>query len=555
MRQNKEKYDIVVSLGGNCAAANALRFRNKRFYSLPFDWTYFQDKQALFNFTEGLKNNFADFLLKENLVSVQENLHGDYLNYFDKKSLYYFPNHFKKEIENESAYQKVYETFKKRCCRLTELLKKSDSVLFILSTKVHIEVCDIEKILEEIKNLFPDLKIMLRVLLFDCEEEEILTGNNYIFCKYKRDLNEYDFLKTNYEWNFADNIEINNFETEGFPKRLISLHLNNYKLKLYLDKNQGGGKMTNIFPLISIGIPAYNHEKYIQEAINSAIAQTYENLELVIIDDGSKDLTWQKICEMKEICEKRFKNVTFLTQNNQGTCITTNKLISLMNGEYYVVCASDDAFTPTLIEELYNAIKEDENYVLAVGDAQAIDENSNFIQWQWGKSPCYKTFHDYFINECKHANFDDKFGDYELLLKGNFIPNLGLTKMSAYKATGGYKKEAPLEDWYINLQLAKQGKFKFVNKVLSLYRMHATNTSKQKNKMSAIAKTTLNYEYNQVFNSNNEELKRKFTFATTQTKRIFKIGNFSLNKEKSFKKKKFKLQLFDKSLTILTINR
>lgn len=313
--------------------------------------------------------------------------------------------------------------------------------------------------------------------------------------------------------------------------------------------------MTNIFPLISIGIPAYNHEKYIQEAINSAIAQTYENLELVIIDDGSKDLTWQKICEMKEICEKRFKNVTFLTQNNQGTCITTNKLISLMNGEYYVVCASDDAFTPTLIEELYNAIKEDENYVLAVGDAQAIDENSNFIQWQWGKSPCYKTFHDYFINECKHANFDDKFGDYELLLKGNFIPNLGLTKMSAYKATGGYKKEAPLEDWYINLQLAKQGKFKFVNKVLSLYRMHATNTSKQKNKMSAIAKTTLNYEYNQVFNSNNEELKRKFTFATTQTKRIFKIGNFSLNKEKSFKKKKFKLQLFDKSLTILTINR
>ena len=51
-------------------------------------------------------------------------------------------------------------------------------------------------------------------------------------------------------------------------------------------------------PLVSVIIPAYNHENYIQEAIKSIIAQTYKNIELIILDDGSKDSTWQKIQEL-----------------------------------------------------------------------------------------------------------------------------------------------------------------------------------------------------------------------------------------------------------------
>ena len=46
-------------------------------------------------------------------------------------------------------------------------------------------------------------------------------------------------------------------------------------------------------PLVSIVIPSYNHEKYIAESIRAAIAQTYHNIELLVIDDGSTDLTWQ----------------------------------------------------------------------------------------------------------------------------------------------------------------------------------------------------------------------------------------------------------------------
>ena len=61
--------------------------------------------------------------------------------------------------------------------------------------------------------------------------------------------------------------------------------------------------------LVSVIIPAYNHEKYVQETIKSIINQTYQNIELIVIDDGSKDSTWQKILEMKDKCGRRFEKV------------------------------------------------------------------------------------------------------------------------------------------------------------------------------------------------------------------------------------------------------
>ena len=71
-------------------------------------------------------------------------------------------------------------------------------------------------------------------------------------------------------------------------------------------------------PLVSVVISAYNHENYIQETINSIIAQTYEKIELIIIDDGSIDLTFEKILEMENVCKERFINIIFKKQKNQG---------------------------------------------------------------------------------------------------------------------------------------------------------------------------------------------------------------------------------------------
>ena len=61
-------------------------------------------------------------------------------------------------------------------------------------------------------------------------------------------------------------------------------------------------------PLVSVVIPCYNHENFVQDCIQSVIDQTYDNIELIIIDDGSKDNSVDKIKEMIGLCEKRFTN-------------------------------------------------------------------------------------------------------------------------------------------------------------------------------------------------------------------------------------------------------
>ena len=142
-------------------------------------------------------------------------------------------------------------------------------------------------------------------------------------------------------------------------------------------------------PLVSVIIPAYNHENYVQETISSIINQTYQNIELIIIDDGSKDSTWQKILELKDKCEKRFSNVIFQTQKNEGTRKTLNKLLSLTKGEYIYLIASDDLAKPNAIELQANFLLNNKEYGLVVGDNEIIDEKSTICYWDKERNNVY----------------------------------------------------------------------------------------------------------------------------------------------------------------------
>jgi len=310
-------------------------------------------------------------------------------------------------------------------------------------------------------------------------------------------------------------------------------------------------------PLISIIIPAYNHEQYVQEAIQSAINQTYQNIELIVIDDGSKDNTWQKIDEMKSICQKRFSEIIFNTQSNQGVCLTLNKGISLATGQYIFLLASDDVASANALETLYNEIKTGK-YILVVGDNEFIDGNSQKICWDKKCNPIpydnngYKTFSSY-LQSKKHAVdfLSDEFGSYDSLLKGNYIPNGFLIVRDEFIKTGGYTDMAPLEDWYINLQLAKQGKFKFINKPLLYYRWHGTNSITQKQKMQNYARQTIKYELEQVESKNDIEAIIKVKKVIENRKTIF-ILPFIINiyKVKDFDKKLLVLEIVNKKFIL-----
>ncbi len=184
-------------------------------------------------------------------------------------------------------------------------------------------------------------------------------------------------------------------------------------------------------PLVSVIIPAYNHQQYVGEAIMSVIEQSYGNIELVIIDDGSTDETYNVILEYQKNYAERFHRFVVFTQKNMGTASTVQKLVTHAHGYYIAPMASDDRMKPSMIETLCAFLQNNPNYVLAVGDNEIIDKNSCRIGWSKKQAivsletpDSYATFgHFLKINNPDIDFHSEQFGSYASLIKRNYIPN------------------------------------------------------------------------------------------------------------------------------------
>ena len=106
------------------------------------------------------------------------------------------------------------------------------------------------------------------------------------------------------------------------------------------------------YPLISIIIPVYNVEDFLYECVDSVIFQTYTNLEIILIDDGSLD-NCPKICDEYAAKDKR---ITVIHQKNQGLSAARNAGIQIAKGEYLSFIDSDDKVHPDYINDLYKAL-------------------------------------------------------------------------------------------------------------------------------------------------------------------------------------------------------
>jgi len=294
-------------------------------------------------------------------------------------------------------------------------------------------------------------------------------------------------------------------------------------------------------PLVSVIIPCYNHEKYVQETIYSIINQTYKKIELLIIDDGSSDSSYDKIYEMEEQCNRRFSRFEVKTRENKGVIETLNNLITMSSGEYIYLIASDDIAAPQAIEVQLDFLVNHPDYALCVGLNDIIDENGQQCYWDENRNNVYNiteakyiSFTDLLIKTFPNINFfSNDFGSYlSFFYAGNHIPNGQLIRKAIYKETGLYVKEAPLEDFYMNMQIAKYSKMKLINQTLFYYRWHRKNIIKEP-KMYTYSDTTFFYEIrnypflenqitrlkNEITNLNNEiyclkirnnELEKKF---------------------------------------------
>ena len=123
--------------------------------------------------------------------------------------------------------------------------------------------------------------------------------------------------------------------------------------------------------LVSVIIPAYNHENYIKDAINSVLNQTYKNIELIVEDDCSKDNT---VKEIKKIKDKRLK--TIFSKENKGPVRTMNHLLSMCKGDYIAILGSDDIWYPEKLEKQLEYFK-DKKIGAVFSMMDVIDENGD----------------------------------------------------------------------------------------------------------------------------------------------------------------------------------
>lgn len=234
MAGTKKEYDLICSLGGNCAAAHNLQCRNMRKYSLPFDWCFAKNERAIEYLSEGFKDNFKNFALKENFEEITEDgyagVHDKKVPYSDKYSGYYFLNHFNTSINEKGCYENFYTKLRRRINRLQEKIKNGKKILFILSTTNEFNTDCIQKLQATLKTIYPNKQFDFVVISFSCSQDETYNINeNITVYKYKRAQNEYDFIKTNFEWAFLDNIRLSTRNSEQF-----SLKLRNKTLCIYL---------------------------------------------------------------------------------------------------------------------------------------------------------------------------------------------------------------------------------------------------------------------------------------------------------------------------------
>lgn len=223
-------------------------------------------------------------------------------------------------------------------------------------------------------------------------------------------------------------------------------------------------------PLVSIISPTYNHEKYIAECICSAQSQTYTHWEMLVVDDGSTDLT---LSIARSFAEKD-PRIRVFTQKNVGIFRlgeTYNFALSQAGGKYIAVLEGDDVWLPEKLELQVPTLENDEAAVLSWGQAFSSTEN---LSVDYDLHPIVQRGNAVFTNTpIKTASKD--------LLFINFIPALTvLIRKSSLDQIGGFIQNfgLPLVDLPTWQQLSLLGTFTFIEKPVGRWRIYPTQVTK-----------------------------------------------------------------------------
>jgi glycosyltransferase involved in cell wall biosynthesis len=208
--------------------------------------------------------------------------------------------------------------------------------------------------------------------------------------------------------------------------------------------------MKNQHPLVSIVIPTYNHASHLSQAIDSVLAQDYQNIELIVLDDGSTDNT-------REVLEGYKNKFHWETQKNMGQSSTLNKGWEMARGEILAYLSADDLLLPQAVSKSVQCLLDNPDAVLSYCDFDLIDPDSRVVRRV--TAPEY----DYM----------------EMVTKFICAPSAGaFFWRSAFQKTGGWNpKIHRFPDYDCWLRLGLHGRFVHIHESLAAFRVHEGSQS------------------------------------------------------------------------------
>jgi glycosyltransferase involved in cell wall biosynthesis len=161
---------------------------------------------------------------------------------------------------------------------------------------------------------------------------------------------------------------VKNFDSEVLGKRLCDFICSCIRPTATKRYERSTVELAQATPTVSICIPTYNRRDYLRETLDSVLAQTYKDYEIVIVDDGSTDGTEDMIKELGI-------PVTYHWQENSGDAAARNKLVELARGEYISFIDSDDLLLPDAIERMVEVMKSERGDIVVYGSYLRIDQD------------------------------------------------------------------------------------------------------------------------------------------------------------------------------------
>lgn len=135
--------------------------------------------------------------------------------------------------------------------------------------------------------------------------------------------------------------------------------------------------MSNNQPRLSIGLPVFNGDKFLNKAIDSLLAQTFEDFELIISDNASTDKT-EEIC--RTYAEKDQRIRYYRNEKNIGCARNFNRVFKLSSAEYFKWAAHDDLHAPNFLMKCVEVLDQNPSVILCHSQVYIIDEYGKFLQ-------------------------------------------------------------------------------------------------------------------------------------------------------------------------------